>query len=133
MVLEVESDKVRAVLQSVPARVGAGRGGRRRQGDGDRGLDRVIHGQDQAGAPDCHLVLRQGELVIQSFVERASPGAGGGGALAVDGAWSGRIRADCDVGIHGAHAGVVQDEVRVVVVERAFVLRGNKEMRMKKK
>lgn len=124
---------MRVVLQSVPARVGAGRGGRRRQGDGGRGLDRVIHGQNQAGAPDCHFVFRQGELVIQSFIKRTYPGAGSGGALAVDGAGSGRVCADCDVGVHGAHAGVVQDEVRVVVVELAFVLRGNKEMRMKKK
>lgn len=49
---------VRAFLQSVPARVGAWRGGWRRQGDGGRGLHWVIHGQDQAGAPDRHFVFR---------------------------------------------------------------------------
>lgn len=106
----------------MPARVGARRGGWRGQGDSGRGLHWVIHGQDQAGAPDRHLVFRQGKLMIQSFVRWAATSAGGGGALAVDGAGSGGVRADGDVGVHGAHVSIVQDEVGVVVMELTFVL-----------
>lgn len=111
----------RTFLQSVPARFRARRGGGRRQGDRGRGLHGVVHGQDQARSPDRHLVLRQGELVIQAFVERA-PAPGAGGTLRVDGAGPGGVRADGDVGVHGAHAGVVQDEVGVVVMELTFIL-----------
>lgn len=117
------------------ARVGARWRGRRGQGDGGGGLHGVVHGQDQAGAPDCHFVFRQSELVIHAFVERASPRAGGGGALAVDGAGSRGVRGDGDVGVHGAHAAVVQ--VGVVVVELTFILargdgRGRRDEEMKR-
>lgn len=98
--------------------------GWRRQGDGGRRIRRVVHGQDQAGAPDCHLLFRQGEVVIQPFVGRAAPGR----AFAVDSVGSGGVRADSDVRVHGAHGGVVQDEVRILVVERTFILwRSNRE------
>lgn len=48
---------VQAFSQSVPARVGAWWGGWWGQGDCGRGLHWVIHGQYQAGAPDCHLMF----------------------------------------------------------------------------
>lgn len=102
----------------MPARVGAWWGGRGRQGDSGWRVHWVIHGQDQAGAADRHFIFRQGELVIQAFIRRTPTG----GALAVDGAGSGRVCADCDVGVHGAHAGIVKDEVRVIVMELTFVL-----------
>lgn len=108
----------------MPARVRAWRGGRRRQGDGGWRLHRVVHGQDQPGASDCDLMFSQGELVIQALVGRAPPGAGSGSTLAVDGAGAVRVCADGDVGVHGAHAGVVQDEVGVILVELAFILTG---------
>lgn len=60
--------------------------------------------------------------MIQTFIGRAAPSAGGGGALTVDGAGSGGIRADGDVSVHGAHAGIIQDEVRIIVVELTFIL-----------
>jgi len=66
--------------------------------------------------------------VVQTVVR--GPCAGG----AVDGA-AGCVHADGDVGVHGVHAGIVQDEVRVVVVEPAFVLeivKGNKKYRFRK-
>lgn len=113
---------VQAFSQSVPARVGAWWGRRRGQGDCDWGLDWVIHGQDQAGAPDRYFVFCQCEFVIHTFIRWAAPGAGR--TLVVDGVGSGGVRADSDVGIHGAHAGIVQDEVRVVVAELTFVLIG---------
>lgn len=101
-------------LQSVPVWVGAGRGGRRWQRDSGRQIRWVVHGEDQTGAPDRHLVFRQAELVV--LVRRTDAGAGGGGALPVDGAGARGVCADGDVGVHGADTGVVQDEVRVVVV-----------------
>lgn len=113
-----------AFLQSVPARIGVWWGGWWGQGDSGWGLRWVIHGQDQTGAPDCHFMVRQAELVIQTFIRRATPGADGGGAFAVDGVGSRRICVDGDVGIHGAHVGIVQDEVRVIVVELTFILVG---------
>lgn len=88
---------MQAFLQSVPARVGAWRGGRWGQSDGGRELHWVVHRQDQSSAPDRHFVLRQGELVIQAII---APGTGGGGVLAVDGAGSGRVGADSDVSVH---------------------------------
>lgn len=117
-----------AFLQSVPVRFRARGGGWWRQGDGSRGLHGVIHGQDQPRSPDRHFVFCHGELVIQTFIERTytTPGAGGRGVLGVDGAGSGRVRADGDVGVHGAHAGIVQDEVRVVVMELTFILASGK-------
>lgn len=60
--------------------------------------------------------------MIQTLIRRAAPGAGGGGTLAVDGVGPRGVRADGDVGVHGAHAGIVQDEVGVVVVELTFIL-----------
>lgn len=108
---------MRAFLQSVPARVGAWWGGRRGQGDSGRVLHWIIHGQDQTGPPDRHFVFRQGEVVIQTFVRRATRGV-----LAVDGAGSGCVCADGDVSVHGAHVGVIQDEVRVVIVKLPFIL-----------
>lgn len=110
----------------MPAWVGAWRRGRRRQRDGGGRIQGVVHGQDQPRAPDGHLLLRQAQVVV--LVGGAHAGAGGGRALAVDGARAAGIRADGDVGVHGAHAGVVQDEVRVVVVQLAFILVGG-EMR----
>ena len=109
---------MRAILQSVSARFGAWRGRRRREGDGGRRLGCVIHWQDEARAADGHVVFRQ--LVIQTFVELSFPGCGG--ALGVDGAGSGRIRADGDVGVQGAHVGIVGDDVGVVVMELPFIL-----------
>lgn len=104
----------------MPAWVGVGRGGRRWQRDGGRRIHWVVHGEDQAGAPDRHFVFRQAELVV--LVGRTDARAGGGGALPVDGAGARGVCADGDVGVHGADAGVVQDEVRVVVVQLTFVL-----------
>lgn len=119
------TNRAPAFLQSVPAWFGARRGRRRGQGDGGGGLRGVVRGQDQARAADRHLVLHRGELVVQAFVRMAPAGVG---ALGVDGAGAGRVRADRDVGVHGADAGVVQDEVGVVVVELAFVLRTDGEV-----
>lgn len=108
-------------LQSVPAWVRAGWGGRwRRQRHGGRGIRWVVHGEDQAGAPDRHFVFRQAKLVV--LVGCTDTRAGGGGSLPVDGAGARGVCADSDVGVHGADAGVVQDEVRVVVMQLAFVL-----------
>lgn len=111
---------VQTLLQSVPVGFRAGWGGRRREGDGGGGLRRVVHRQNEARAADCHVVLGQDELVSQAVVKRASPGAGRG-ALGVDGAGAGLVGADGDVGVHGAHAGIVQNEVGVVV-KLLFVL-----------
>lgn len=117
-VFKEEKNLAAASSQPVSARVGVWRG--RRRGQGDRGgrLHRVVHGQDQAGAPDGHVVFRRGQVALQAFIEQA-----GGGALAVLGAWAAGVRADGDVCVHGADAGVVQDEVRILVVELTFVLR----------
>lgn len=101
------------------ARVGAWRRGRRGQGDCGGRVHRVVHGQDQTGAPDGHVLLPRGQVVVQSLVQQA----GAGGTVPADGARAAGVRADGDVGEHGAHAGVVQDEVGVVVVELTFVLR----------
>lgn len=109
-------------LQSVSARVRVGRGRRRGQGDCGGQVHRVVHGQDQAGAPDGHLVFSRGKVMVQPFVEQSAPGAGGRGAVTADGAGAAGIRADGDVRVHGADAGVVQDEVGVIVVELTFVL-----------
>lgn len=97
-------------------------GGWGRQGDSGLRVHWVIHGQDQTGAPDRHFIFRQGELVIQAFIRRTPASAGSGGALSVDGARSGRVCADGDIGVHGAHTRIVQDEVRLIVVELTFVL-----------
>lgn len=108
MIFELQiAEQCELFLQSVSARVGPRRGGRRRQGDGGRRLHGIIHGQDQAGAPDSNFVFRQGQLVIQTLIGRAAPGTRGGGALAVDGVRPRGVGADGDVGVHGAHAGVV--------------------------
>lgn len=122
-VFKEEQNLEAASSQSVSARVGVWRGRRRGQGDCGRQVHRVVHGQDQTGAPDGHVVFRRGQLVVQSFVEQAAPGAGGGGAVTADGAGAGGVRADGDICVHGAHAGVVQDEVGVVVVELTLILR----------
>lgn len=113
-----------AFLQSVPTRIGVWWRGGWRQGDSGWRLRWVIHRQDQTGAPDCHFVVPQAELVIQTFIRRAAPSAVGGGTFAVDDVRSRRIRVDGDVGVHGAHVGVVQDEVRVIVMERTLILVG---------
>lgn len=60
--------------------------------------------------------------MIQTFITQAAPGAVGGGSIAVDGVGSRCVCADGDIGIHGAHVGIVQDEVRVIVVELTFIL-----------
>lgn len=57
--------------------------------------------------------------MIQTFI---SSGASGGGAFAVDRTGSGGVCADSDVGVHGAHVGIIQDEVRVVIMELTFIL-----------
>lgn len=106
---------VQPFLQSVPAGFRAGWRGWRWERDSSGGFHRVVHRQDEARAADRHVVLRQGELVSQTVAERASPGAGCGEAFGVDGAGAGRVCADGDVGVHGAHAGVVQNEVGVVM------------------
>lgn len=108
--------------QSVSAWVGAWRRGRRRQRDGNGRVQGVVHGKHQPRAPNGHLVLGQAQIMV--LVGGAHAGAGGGRALAVDGAGAAGVRADGDVSVHGAHAGVVHDEVRVVIVELAFVLVG---------
>lgn len=117
-------------LQSVPAWVRAWRGGWWGQRDSGRGLHRVIHGQNQAGAPNCHFVFCQGELVIQTFVGWPTPS---GGALAVDGVGSRSVRADGDVSEHGAHVGVIQDEVRIIVMELTFILDKEEEHNVRSK
>lgn len=113
---------VQSFLQSVPVgfRAGWRRWGWERDSSG--GFHRVVHRQDEARAVDRHAVLLcHGEPVSQTFVERASPGAGCGEAFGVDGARAGRVRADGDVGVHGAHVGVVQNEVGIVM-KLLFVL-----------
>lgn len=125
-VLKDEKKLEAACSQPVSARLGARRGRRRGQGDGGGQVRRVVHGQDQAGAPDGHLLLGRGQVLVQPLVPPAAPGAGRGGALPVDGAGAGGVGADGDVGVHGAHAGVVQDEVGVVVVQLTFILKGAK-------
>lgn len=67
-------------------------------------------------------MLSQSEVVIETLVERVASRAGGGGALGVDGAGARCIRADSDVSVHGAHVGIVQDEVGVIIVELTFIL-----------
>lgn len=61
-----------------------------------------------------------GELLI--LLRRATACVGGGGALAIGAVGSRHAGADGDVGIYGAHVGIVQDEVRVVVMELTFIL-----------
>lgn len=111
-----------AFLQSVPARVRVWWGRWGGQGDSGWRVHWVIHGQDQAGAADCHFIFCQGKLVIQAFISWTPGSAGGGGAFAVDGAGPRRICADGDIGIHGAHTGIVQDEVRLIIMELTFIL-----------
>lgn len=134
--LKEEKDLVAASSQSVSARVGAWRRGWRGQGDRGGWVHRLVHGQDQTGAPDGYVLLPRGQIVVQSLVQQAAPGAGAGGAVPADGARATGVRADGHVCEHGAHAGVVQDEVGVVVVELTFVLRcedGEKKKLTKKK
>lgn len=121
--LKEEKDLVAASSQSVSARVGAWRRGRRGQGDRGGRVHRLVHGQDQTGAPDGHVLLPRGQIVVQSLVQQAAPSASTGGAVPADGARAAGVRTDGHVREHGAHAGVVQDEVGVVVVELTFVLR----------
>lgn len=107
-------------LESVSTGVRFGRGGRRGQGDRGGGVQGVVHGQDQPRASDGDLVFGQSELVVQAVVMETSPGAG---AFAVDGARAGGVRAHCDVCEHRTDAGIVQNEV-IVVMELALVLIG---------
>lgn len=107
---------VRASLQSVSVRIRVWWGGWRGQGDGSWGLHRVVHGQNQSSAPDHQFVFTQSELLIQTVIRWAAPSATSGGALAVDGAGTGCIRADGDVSVHRAHVSIVQDEVRVIIM-----------------
>lgn len=116
-----DANLVAASSQSVSAGVRVWRGRRRGQGDCGGQVHRVVHGQHQPGAPDGHIVFCRGQIVVHSLVEGATPGAGG--ALTVDGVRAAGVRADGDVRVHGAHAGVVQDEVGIVVVELTFILR----------
>lgn len=122
-VFKGENNLLAALLQSLSARIRVWRRQRRGQSDCSREVHRVIHGQDQAGAPDCHLMFHRRELLVQSFVKQADPGACGGGAVAVDGAGASVVGADSDVGVQGAHTGVIQDKVRIIIVELTFILR----------
>lgn len=101
------------------------RGGWRWEGDGARRLCRVVHRQNEACAADGHVLICQGELLVQTFVELASSGRKG--VLVVDGARAGGVGGHRDVGVHGAHAGVVHDEIRIIVMKLAFVLEVKKE------
>lgn len=105
----------------MPVRFGEWGRGRRWEGDGCWGLQRVVHRQDKPRAADRHVSLRRVQLTIPAIFER--PGAG---VLGVDGAGPGCVGADGDVGVHGADVGVVQDEVGVIVVKRPFVLKAGK-------
>ncbi|KAG7272020.1 hypothetical protein CRUP_004179 [Coryphaenoides rupestris] len=69
----------------------------------------------------------EGQLPIQVVRPCGGPGAQGrptAAAAAVVAVGPKRVGSDGDVGVHGAGAGFVQDEVHVIVVETAFVLIG---------
>lgn len=91
------------------AGLGVRRGGWRRESDCAWRLSRVVHWQDEPRAADRHVLIRQGQLLIHTFVEPAS--TGGEGVLVVDGVRAGGVCAHGDVSVHGTYAGVVHDEV----------------------
>lgn len=75
----------------------------------------VVHGQHQARAPHHQLVVGVRQLAVQLVQAAAAAGVGARG-----------VRADRDVAVRQVDVAVRQDQVRVVVLQLALVLGGER-------